>query len=345
MTKSISTPNPIPRGAIKDDRGMARVKDVQHPTAPPVVETPSTEDSEKAIPVNRIESLMEVNFEDHRRLLTRVTTADKVGGVNDIFRDPTTFEETSLISLDEGVDVSLQPGCENFGDSLHEIVLEGDRAEVGGGGGRINLRKEDEEGSVDAREVNRVVEKVLENQVDVIPDKVPEIDKESRAETIRSWARVAVHVMKTRFDFLIRKGGGEGRARIGSSLVEVTQVEVPGARVDGSKEFGVQGVKGCSLGSVVRDRDPINMEDRDGIASEAGRSGGMEESGVFIPLQGKADFCPSFPVGSLLKNRGVEGTDSKGAKFSLEAREGAALLKDIKGFDKHPAVFPLLSVY
>jgi hypothetical protein len=83
-----------------------------------------------------------------------VAASQEIRDIDDVFRDATTREEPSLVSVDEGMDSPLEPRGDDFGNSLHDVVREGDRPELRGVGGRFNFREEDQERAVDAAEVN-----------------------------------------------------------------------------------------------------------------------------------------------------------------------------------------------
>jgi hypothetical protein len=87
---------------------MAGRKNEAEPTAPTVIETSHPEDSQEAVPVDRVEGLPEIKLEDHRGSFLEVATADEVSGVDYVFRDSTTGKETSLVSIHKRVNGRLE---------------------------------------------------------------------------------------------------------------------------------------------------------------------------------------------------------------------------------------------
>jgi hypothetical protein len=59
-----------------------------------------------------------------------VTALDELKCVHEIFRDRPALEETSLIQRNKFVNLTLQPGGEDFGDDLHAAILKADRAVI-----------------------------------------------------------------------------------------------------------------------------------------------------------------------------------------------------------------------
>jgi hypothetical protein len=101
-----------------------------------------------------------------------------------------------LVGIDYGVDVLLKPRGEDFGDSFHNAVLEGDRPEERGVVCGIDLGEEHEEGSVDPGEINRASVESVKNPKDVGRDKVPKGRVESGPKTIWAGAGVFVHIQE-----------------------------------------------------------------------------------------------------------------------------------------------------
>jgi hypothetical protein len=52
-----------------------------------------------------------------------VATAEEFGSVNKIFRDASTFYETSLFRADKVGDMGLQPVCHDFGKGFNKAAL------------------------------------------------------------------------------------------------------------------------------------------------------------------------------------------------------------------------------
>lgn len=84
------------------------------------------------------------------------------------------------------MNVTLQPSAQGLGDRLHDAILKGNGAKVLGGTSRLKLGEEDQEGTVNAREVERPGVEVMEDRLNVCRDSGPEGDIEGGAEPV--WA-------------------------------------------------------------------------------------------------------------------------------------------------------------
>ena len=78
-----------------------------------------------------------------------------------------------MVRINEGLDCALESAGENFCNGLHDAVLKGDGAEVARRGGRVSFWEKNEEGTVDAGEIDGVVVEVSEHAFNVVADKSP----------------------------------------------------------------------------------------------------------------------------------------------------------------------------
>jgi hypothetical protein len=64
LTQTILARDPVTRDTIQHDCSEAGAKDLLHPEAPTLIKPPGAQDGEEAVPVYRVKSLAEVDFED-----------------------------------------------------------------------------------------------------------------------------------------------------------------------------------------------------------------------------------------------------------------------------------------
>jgi hypothetical protein len=157
LPKAVTTADPVSRNPIKEDSSMPCPENPLHPEAPPIIEPSSSENCQKTGPVNRVEGLPKVNFENNGRGFPGVADSKQICSIDNIFRDTPAREETGLVCVHQGVDSTLEPCGEDLGDSLHDTVLKGDGTKLGRVVGRFCLGEEHQEGSVYASKVNGAI--------------------------------------------------------------------------------------------------------------------------------------------------------------------------------------------
>jgi hypothetical protein len=84
LPKTITATNPVAGHPIEEDSSVTGGKDTLNPTAPPGVKPPGPENIKKTIPVNRVESLLEVKLKHNRRHFFKVATPNKVSSVDNV---------------------------------------------------------------------------------------------------------------------------------------------------------------------------------------------------------------------------------------------------------------------
>jgi hypothetical protein len=77
----------------------------------------------QTLPADGIERFLEVEFQHNGSCATTVATAKEFGSVNKIFRDASTFYETSLFRADKVGYMGLQPVCHDFGKGFGKAAL------------------------------------------------------------------------------------------------------------------------------------------------------------------------------------------------------------------------------
>jgi hypothetical protein len=75
LSKDVTATDPVSGDTVKKDGGVPSGENLGHPIAPPLVETPSFKDVEKAPPMDGVECLLEVQFEDNGRSFPEVAAA------------------------------------------------------------------------------------------------------------------------------------------------------------------------------------------------------------------------------------------------------------------------------
>jgi hypothetical protein len=153
LPRTITAADPVARNAIEEHSGVSRGEDGIHPGVPAFVKTPGAEDVKKTRPIDRVEGFLEINFEDNRRSFFKVAATKEVSRVNNVLRNASPREETSLVSVDKRVNGGLQASSKDFRDRLHDAVLERDRTELGRMVGRVSFWEKDEEGPINTGKI------------------------------------------------------------------------------------------------------------------------------------------------------------------------------------------------
>jgi hypothetical protein len=221
LSKAVTATDPVSGDTIKKDSGVPSRENLRHPIAPLFIETPSFKDEEEAPPMDRVERLLEVQFEDNGRSFPDVAAAEEVSRVDDVFRNATPRKETSLVSVHQGVDSGLEPSSEDFGNSFHDTILQRDWTEEGGVIGGIRFREENEKGSVDLGKVNIPSKEGVKNRKDIISEKVPKGHEESRTKAVWPRAGNLVHIAKGIADLIPGKRGTEAAMERGGVWIQV----------------------------------------------------------------------------------------------------------------------------
>jgi hypothetical protein len=141
-----------------------------------------------------VKRFLEVQFEDNGWIFPKVAAAKEVGRVDNVFRDTSPREETDLVGVHQRVDSSLEASSEHFGNSFHNVVLQGDCTEEGGVIGGIRFWEENKKRSVDPSEVNVSRKKGVEDRKNVISEEVPKGREESQTKAVRTRAGELVHI-------------------------------------------------------------------------------------------------------------------------------------------------------
>jgi hypothetical protein len=81
LPQPVAAEDPVSRDSVKEHGSVPSVQDVGHPGAPPIIKPPSLKDTEEAVPVDRVESFSEINFEDDRGGFAEVAAPQDVGRV------------------------------------------------------------------------------------------------------------------------------------------------------------------------------------------------------------------------------------------------------------------------
>jgi hypothetical protein len=85
LAEAVFAVNPVPQNPVEEDGSETRAKDIFHPAAPPAIEATDRQNGQEALPVHRVESLPEVNFEDNGWRLARMAAAEEVSRIDNIF--------------------------------------------------------------------------------------------------------------------------------------------------------------------------------------------------------------------------------------------------------------------
>ena len=104
LSEAITTTQPGTRDTIQDDRRVTGDKDVSHPSTPEIIETSGAKDGDETVPVNGVERLTKVDFENHRRSFANVAATNNVRSIHNVFGDAPTGEKPSLVRVNKGMD-------------------------------------------------------------------------------------------------------------------------------------------------------------------------------------------------------------------------------------------------
>jgi hypothetical protein len=224
-----------------------------------------------------------------------VTASEKIRRINNIFRDATPRQETSLVRINERLDRSLKPRGESLSDALHDAVLKRDGAKLGGVVGPLNFWKKDKEGTVNSRKVHRSIVEGLEKGQNVRGDRVPKGGEKGRAKAVGPGAGHFVHAQEGILD-LLRRERGTKMARQGGNSIEGTDVEAPSCGCNSTQETGIKVFQDRRFSKVVRDLNIIHEERGDGVPSHPAGGRGVKKLCVLISLQGVSNFGPGLPI-------------------------------------------------
>lgn len=84
----------------------------------------------KAIPVYRVEGLMEIELKDYGRNIPFEAVVKKICGIGKVFSNASSLDETSLVTTNQRGDERLQAISQNFRNGLNNTVLKSNRAKV-----------------------------------------------------------------------------------------------------------------------------------------------------------------------------------------------------------------------
>jgi hypothetical protein len=153
LPQTVTAADPVAWNAIEEHSGVSRREDGIHPGAPAFVKTPGAEDVKKARPIDRVEGFLEIDFEDNRWSFSKVAATKEVSRINNVLRNASPREETSLVSVDKRVNGGLQSSSKDFCDRFHDAVLERNRAKLGRMVGRVSFWEKDEEGPINTGKI------------------------------------------------------------------------------------------------------------------------------------------------------------------------------------------------
>jgi hypothetical protein len=130
MSQTTAASNPASWHAIQQDDSFARGEDVGYPAPPISIKTPDVQNCIQARPLDRVERLLEVELEYGSRSFALVTTAEKVSGVNKIFRNAPPMDKAGLVSIHQSRNVGFKTVHQVFGEQFHWTILKGNRHET-----------------------------------------------------------------------------------------------------------------------------------------------------------------------------------------------------------------------
>jgi hypothetical protein len=174
LAEAVPTANPVTRDAIQENRSETRMEDTFHPVTPALVEATCSKDNEEDVLVDKVKSFAEIDLENNGRSFARVTSAEEVSCIDDVFRDAANRQETRLVSIHKGLDGCLQPSCKHLGDILHNKILERDGPELGRVSGSIDFGEQNKESVVNTSEINGAIKKGREKLKDIRSHSGPE---------------------------------------------------------------------------------------------------------------------------------------------------------------------------
>ena len=111
------------RNAIQFDCCFAGVQDAADPAPPSVVKPPGSKDGVKASPFNRVKSFPEIKLKNSTGKFPLEATAQKIRGIDEVFRDAAAMDKTSLVRVDDGWDYWFEAIHHQFGEELHGTIL------------------------------------------------------------------------------------------------------------------------------------------------------------------------------------------------------------------------------
>jgi hypothetical protein len=101
------------------------------------------------------------------------------------------------------MDVMLEARGEDLGNGFHDAILQGNRMEITRRFGAVVLRKENQESTVNTREINAASVEIGKHGVDVVSDEGPEGMVEGRPKAIWPRACILVHSKKSPVDLFL----------------------------------------------------------------------------------------------------------------------------------------------
>jgi hypothetical protein len=176
------------------------------------------------------------------------------------------------------------------------------------------LRKENQESTVNTREINAASVEIGKHGIDVISDERPEGMVEGRPKAIWPGACILVHIMKSPVDLFLGERQRERGWKRRATRVQLGDVKIPRADGGGAQKVQEEATEGFGFASMIRVGRAILLDDRDDIASFAASSEGVEEFAVFITFNSESDFCSGFPMADPLTDGNMETGNGEGAE-------------------------------
>ena len=125
-------------------------------------------------------SFLEIKFENHIGRLPSVASAEKVGGIDEVFANTPPRDETGLVSMDQERNEGFDPVGNKFGYHLGRAVLQRYGSETIWSSCRLFFGEKDHVGPVEALNVHSQVGEVIEKVEDCMLDVMPEFSVEPR---------------------------------------------------------------------------------------------------------------------------------------------------------------------
>lgn len=130
MPKTIATIYPTTWDTIKKDHNFARAQQVLDPRAPPIREATAEQSSVQTVPVNIVESFVEVKLKDNCWGVAAVATLKEISRIDEAVSDTSPQNKPSLIITDEQGNKRLKPLRKDFRNPLDSRVLKGNGPEI-----------------------------------------------------------------------------------------------------------------------------------------------------------------------------------------------------------------------
>jgi hypothetical protein len=213
--------------AIKENRGFAGGQEVSDPSTPFFREPAAMKNVDKAVPMDRVKSLVKVKLQDNGGGVTTKTAMEQVSGISETFNNTSAKNKARLVTANKGRNQGLQPISENLGNSFDGRVLEDDRPEILSPPSIIFLWKQNKVGPVNAFKISSVAVEGFGQGKDFRGSERSGRLEEIGTEPVRARTSIGVHAVESMINLRAIKPRIQMIKGHGSLSVEAVEMESP----------------------------------------------------------------------------------------------------------------------